>query len=375
MTIAQDDTPEAGPGQRIADAFADFQDDPLSILGTGVVQAIVIVFASFVIAKAADWLVTRILRRWTARTETLIDDQLVGYLHSPVVNSVIFLGLWTAAVRLELQPDVLKFTGAALATIATLLWAIFLVRASTLVLSAAARTPDRMRIVEDRTFPLFDNLAKVLIVVFAIYAVIQAWGWDATGWIASAGIIGIAVGFAAQDSLSNLFAGVLILLDAPYRVGDYINLESGERGMVVNIGLRSTRLRTRDDIEITIPNAVMGGARIVNETGGHTPKHRVRVKVSVAYGSDLARVEEILLSCTEDAEEICERPEPRVRFRTFGDSGLNIELLCWIPQPEARGRVLSVLNTRTHDRLLAAGIEIPFPKRDLYVKEMPGGGS
>ena len=196
-----------------------------------------------------------------------------------------------------------------------------------------------------------------------------------SAWLASAGIVGIAIGFAAKDTLANLFAGVFILADSPYKIGDYVVLDSGERGMVTHIGIRSTRLLTREDVEITIPNAVMGNTRISNESGGPHEKYRLRVKVGVAYGSDIDHVKDLLMTIATNEKDVCDSPEPRVRFRTFGGSSLDIELLCWVENPEVRGRVLDILNTAIYKCFNAEGIEIPYSKQDLYIKEMPDSSS
>ena len=105
---------------------------------------------------------------------------------------------------------------------------------------------------------LFDMLAKILLFCAAVYLIMLAFALDVTGWLASAGIVGIAVGFAAKDSLANLFAGIFIIADAPYKLGDFIMFEDGMRGRVTEIGLRATRILTRDDIEINIPNQLIG---------------------------------------------------------------------------------------------------------------------
>ena len=171
------------------------------------------------------------------------------------------------------------------------------------------------------------NRDKIIIIGAGIYFLFIAWQTDPTAWLASAGIIGLALSFAAKDSLANLFAGAFILADAPYKLGDFIILDSGERGKVTAIGLRSTRMLTRDDVEITIPNAVMGNTKITNESGGPYEKERIRIRVGVAYGTDVDRVEELLLNIALSHEEIVNMPEPRVRFRAFGESSLNLELL------------------------------------------------
>lgn len=160
-------------------------------------------------------------------------------------------------------------------------------------------------------------------------------------------------------------------MDAPYKTGDFIILDSGERGVVTQIGLRSTRLLTRDDVEITIPNGVIGNSKIINEAGGPSEKHRIRTAIGVAYGSDIDQVIEILASVAANNAEICESPAPRVRFRTFGESGLGFELLCWIERPVDRGRLSHELNCAIYKAFAQNGIEIPYPQRDVHVRTMP----
>jgi small-conductance mechanosensitive channel len=228
-----------------------------------------------------------------------------------------------------------------------------------------------MAIVQPRTLPLFDILIKIAVVGGALYFALLAWNINVTGWLASAGIVGIAVGFAAKDTLANLFAGIFILADAPYKLGDFIVLDNGERGRVTDIGIRSTRILTRDDIEVTVPNAVIANAKIINETGGPHEKERIRVNVFASYECDVDHVRQVLLDCAQEVEHVCREPAPRVRFREFGDSGLRFELLSWIDEPVLRGRVLDQLNTTVFKRFREAGIEIPYAKHDVYVKQMP----
>ncbi len=116
------------------------------------------------------------------------------------------------------------------------------------------------------------------------------------------------------------------MADAPYKIGDFVVLDTGERGEITHIGIRSTRLKTRDDVEVTVPNSVMGNTKIINESGGPHEKFRIRVAVGVAYGSDIDKVREILMDIALNPMTVCEDPEPRVslspvrriqsRFRT-----------------------------------------------------------
>ena len=326
-----------------------------------------IVLGSFIVAKIADLVISRIARRATRKTKTEIDDQLIEVLHRPVFWSVVLLG--TASLPEVLEPPELLATvyHQIQQTIGITIWAIVTLRVVRIVLDGMSRNRQRSALFDDATTTLFRNLANVMVYGGAVYLLLEAWEIPVGPWIASAGIVGIAVGFAAKDTLANLFAGVFILIDKPYRIGDFVNLADGQRGMVTEIGLRSTRLLTRDDIEITIPNSVIGQETIINETGGPSTRSRIRLKVGVAYGSDLDLVQDTLYAIAMEHGEICTDPEPRVRFRAFGDSSLDFELLGWIEEPVLRGRILHEMHGKVYRKFAEVGVEIPFPQRDIHL--------
>ncbi len=334
-------------------------------------QAVVVVILSILIAKIADWIITRLITRWASRTATDLDDRIVEMLHRPLFLFVLFGGLALAADLLSLEGGLRTVTFGVLGTMAVFVGSGLAMRVSRLALETLGRSEHRFLFVDQRTLPLFRNLSNVLLLGAAAYFIFLVWRLDVTAWLASAGIVGIAVGFGAKDTVANFFAGVFILADAPYRIDDFIILDSGERGRVTHIGLRSTRILTRDDIEVTVPNAVMGNTKIINETGGPHEKERVRIKVACAYGSDIDHVKQELLDVAVRHGGVCSDPEPRVRFRSFGASGLELELLGWIDEPVLRGRIIDALNTEVYRRFNEENIEIPYAKQDVYVKEMP----
>ena len=139
--------------------------------------------------------------------------------------------------------------------------------------------------------------------IAGLFWVLAIWQINLTPLFASAGIAGIAVALAAKDTLANFFGGISLFMDNAYKVGEYIILESGERGEVVVIGIRSTRIKTRDDVIITIPNSIMANSKIINESAP-IPRFRIRVPVGVAYCSNLEKVEEILLAVMNANENI-----------------------------------------------------------------------
>jgi len=342
-------------------AWALLQQYPL-ILG------LLIILFGYVLGKTLQWLVTKSLQRLAAKTKTDFDDRLIPFLSAPILQTVVTLSL----ILVVMIPDTPStFDQAMIRLLVSLLlffWGRAWFRATHLALEVLGAQPDRFQAFQPRTVPLFEMGLKLFMLGVFAYIFMAIWGIDATAWLASAGVIGIAVGFAAKDTLANLISGVSIVADAPYKIGDYIVLDTGERGIVTNLGIRSTRLLTRDDVEVSIPNSVIGNAKITNESGGPWIKHRIRVPVGVAYGSNTEEVVAVLEQIARDCEGISDNPAPRVRMRAFGASSLDFELLGWIKHPELRGRVKHDLLMEIDRRFRQEGIVIPFPQRDVHVR-------
>ena len=340
-----------------------------SILDDPRVYAILMAGGALVAAGVIDWIFRVLVRRLARRTQTDVDDAIVKAIRRPLAVTVLLFGLWASFRGLALPDPVPFVTRGVLMSIAVLYWAIVVARIVSIILDALARR--ERSVVNVRTRPIYSLAARVLVVGAAAYFLLLAWNVDVTAWLASAGIIGIAVGLAAQQSLSNLFAGVSILTDAPYKIGDFLTLEGDMRGRVTQIGFRSTRILTRDDVEVIIPNSKLASAVIVNESGGPYERSRIRVPLSVAYGTDVEEARAILLDVarTASTEIVLDQPEnePVVRFLKLGETGLELELRVWIFLPEARTRVIDALNTQIYNRLRAASIEIPYPRRDVYM--------
>lgn len=335
------------------------------------VRGITVILITFTVASFITWLLFKILRKISSYTKFELDDQIVLLLRPPVYFTLLATGIYAGIDLMPISGDVGLLISRIIRTIGVIIWIYFFTRLASLLLKRLVGLSDKYAFIQRRTLTLFDNAAKIFIFGMGLYAIFVIWKIDMTAWLASAGIAGIAIGFAAKDTLSNLFSGVFILADAPYKVGDYIVLDRGDRGMVTHIGLRSTRILTRDDIEITVPNSIIGNSTIVNQSGGRHKKMRLRVKIGVAYGTDVDQVRTMLMEIAESEPLVCSSPGPRVRFRIFGASSLDFELLCWIDNPELRGRAMDKLNDAVYKRFTQESIEIPYAKQDLYIKGLP----
>jgi MscS family membrane protein len=337
-----------------------------------VVGGLIIALVFWVLGISFRSLLVNLVGRITGLTHSTIDDAVLLVLRKPIFTTIFFFGLSlaVAVADLPLGGDIIVKL---LVSVIIASWMIAIIKISTLVLESLSKV-SRFQLIEPRTVPMFDLTCKLVVIMIGSYVLLMIWGINPVGWLASAGIAGLAIGFAAKDTLANLFSGFFIVADAPYKIGDYINLDSGERGKVSAIGLRSTRLLTRDDVEITIPNGVIANAKIINESGG--PKNvRIRILVGVAYGSDVDQVVDLLLKVGTEHPEVSTAPEPRVRLRGFGASSLDFNLLCWIDHPQDRGRISHELHMTIYKTFLEEGVEIPYSKHDLFIKEMPALGA
>ncbi len=335
------------------------------------VQAVVIALLFGLLAYIIRrFVLNTVGRKLAARLSAGADNQIITMLNQPVFVTIICMGLIIALSSSWPDSVIADIAVLLTASALTLAWLGFGFRLVS-ALTSAMSVNTRVTLVNDQSKPLLSIVFKVLIILIGVYALFVLWGVNPVGFLASAGIAGIAIGFAAKDTLANLFSGFFIIADMPYKLGDYINLDTGERGMVTHIGLRSTRLLTRDQIEVIIPNGVIGNAKIVNETGGPSSKLRLRLAVQASYNADLEEVCEVLSEVAAHHPGVCKEPEAAVRVRGFADSGVNIELLCWIDEPALRGRTLHQLYLATRQAFRERDLEIPYPKREIYLQ----GGS
>jgi MscS family membrane protein len=330
-----------------------------------------IVGLAVLVAAILHLIVLPLLHRLTRKSRTDMDDHVFQRIRPPVLQS-IFLGAIHFAV-VDFVPDeaIDARSDQIAATLLVLIWGKALLDVSTIVFRKLSANAERFSWIQPQTLPLVQFGFKILVFSTQAYMILTAWHISLTSWLASAGVLGIAVGFAAKDTLANFISGVFILADAPYKVGQYIIIDGNTRGVVTEIGMRSTRLLTRDNVEVTVPNAVIGNAKIVNESSGPSQRMRIRVPVSVAYGSDVDQVREILVGCTVEVPHVSTEQPTAVRFMVMGESGLNFEIRTWATHPVFRGRIIDEINTRVYKALEEKGVEIPFPQRDLHIKSWP----
>lgn len=334
---------------------------------TQVVGILIILICTVLSAKIIDLFITKILRAIVKKSKIKVDDVLIEIMHRPIINTILLSGLLFAVNWSEFHSKIIFALAAVIKTVI-----LFIVWRTINKLLKEIFSHWRNNQAYNKDFVnLFEKSGHIVLVVSCISLFFILWKIDITPIVASAGVLGLAIAFAAKDTIANLFGGVNIFIDRPFKTGDYIILETGDRGEVIEVGVRSTLILTRDDIQISMPNSVIVNSKIINESAPE-PRFRVRIKVGVAYGSDIDHVEKVLLDVAVSNNSVASYPDPRVRFRTFGDSSLDLELLCWVNEPSIRGRVIHELNKMVYKEFNKNNIVIPFPQRDVHIQSSDG---
>jgi small-conductance mechanosensitive channel len=342
--------------------------ETMQISSSPYANALLSILVFFVIAKIADLLIDKVLRKFGGFTRTGIDDRVIDLIRRPIFFTIIITGVILSVRSLEPAKNIVFYAEGILYSVLAVIWCIAAIRIGNAIIERAVLRVSDVTGMRRDIIPLVENVSRIVIIVAAAMVVLSLWQINITPLIASAGIAGAAVAFAAKDMIANFFGGISVFVDKPFKIGDYIVLDKGERGEVIAIGVRSTRIKTRDDVLITIPNSIVANSKITNESAP-MPNFRLRVPVSVAYGSDIDLVQATLLSVAGRNENVLADPAPLVRFREFGESSLNFELLCWVKEPAIRGIAMHELNCAVYKAFGEAGITIPFPQRDVHIRD------
>lgn len=339
-----------------------------ALYGLPLWQATVVLLGLSVVGTVVfEVVVLRIARRLVGRTESRVDDIVFQELRLPVLVTVGLAGVYllsmtpaaSATALGAFDVDKLLARPALSAIIVSWAWA-----ANQIVNRSVTEVADAGKRYEFA--PVFSNVWTLVVLVGTAFALLTLWRIDITPLLGAAGIAGIAIGFAAKDTVANFFGGLALYFDDTYKVGDFVELETGEAGTVVKVGIRSTTLLTRSEVLVTVPNSMLNAGKVINLSAPGRRK-RIKVPISVAYGSDPDEVEALVLALAAEEDLVLERPEPRMRLRRLGDSALEYELLCWVPAPNREGKARHRLNRAAYAALREADVEIPYPKRDVSV--------
>lgn len=210
------------------------------------------------------------------------------------------------------------------------------------------------------------KISHYIIMVLAVLVILSTIGVNLNSLTVIFGLLGVGIGFGLQNLAANFISGLIILVEQPIKVGDWVEINNRE-GAVTDINLRSTHIETNDAVHIIVPNRQILENNIVNNSQGK-PYFRVRTPVGVSYGSDMKLVHETLLDVARENSRTLSMPEPEVWLVGFGDSSVDFHVMTWITSPKERERLMSEIYMSAWWALKQKGIEIPFPQRDLHIR-------
>jgi len=338
------------------------------IIGNDYLKFLFILAVSVVAAVVAKTVFRQVLKPLTKKTKTKIDDLIIKSISSIIFYVVVILGFKIGIQHFNFGTEIYS----------SLVNSLFILIVVVMILRIitnfsrhwleewASKTESTA---DDRLIPLVGKILKVITIVLGIFFIFDTWDINLSPLLATAGIAGIAIGFAVRDSLANVLGGIQLVLDKTFKVGDKVQLDSGEMGVIMDIGIRSTKLRTYDNEVIFIPNGILANTKVKNFT---VPDLSIRVNVDfgVEYGSDPEQVRNVVLDAIKKVDTVIAEPEPAVHFMNMSDFSLDFVARVWVQNYNDAYVTKLEVTDEIYNALNKAKIGIPFPTRTVYTKKL-----
>lgn len=340
------------------------------IWGNPYFRFVAILLITIVIAFLAKIILKQVLKPLAKKTKTKIDDLIIKSLSSIIFYIVLLVGLKVILQNFEFRENLQTVFESVINT-------LIIIAVSLLLLKIIGNFSKQwMRewkfrtktTADERIIPLFQKLLKAMVIILAVVFIFNAWKINISPLLTTVGIAGLAIGLAVKDTLSNILGGLQLVLDKTFKVGDKVQLESGEMGTILDIGLRSTKLKTYDNEVIYVPNGYLANAKIKNFTHPDV-SIRVNVNFGVVYGSNTEKVQKVVLDAIKKIETVIEEPEPVVQFLKMSDFSLDFVARAWVKSYTDAYSTQIKMTDEIYNALNKANIGIPFPTQTIYTKK------
>jgi MscS family membrane protein len=353
-----------------------------------VAASFAIILLSLLLAKLLIFLLKKIIKPFVEKTKSNLDNKILNIVESATFRLIVLGGFYFAVNNLRygyllyeenaesflkksypLVDKFLLFADNILYLALILIVLLLTYRIITILFDWYAEKINAgdNRNLSGSLFPLLNKVSKVIMGALAVIIILSRFDVNISAFIVSLGVGSLAIALAAQDTISNMIAGFIIMIDRPFRIGDRIKYGS-ETGDVVEIGIRSTKILDFDNNLVIMPNNEIVKSKIVNVTYPNILT-RVVIEVGVAYGTDLKKVKEIMLRAANSHPLISKEIPPDVVLLEFGDSSLNIRLSARTDDYKNAWTMQCELRETIYEEFNKAGIEIPFPQRVIHMKK------
>ena len=332
--------------------------------------AVGILILSFVVVKMLYWIFSNVIRRLTSKTKTNLDDVLIDKLEKPLTYLVLILGYWISIHYLVFKEEVeLVLENVAyfllVIDVTAILSRIVDALITEIIMPISEKSDSSF---DNQLIPVIQKGVRSIIWILGIIIGLDNIGFDITAMIAGLGIGGLALALAAQDSVKNIFAGIMIFLDKPFRIKDRIQVD-GFDGTVEEVGLRSTRLRTLEGRIVTIPNSRFTDNSVTNVTS--QPTLKVKLNLGLTYDTDEVQMQkaiDILEDIVKNQEAITD--DYAAGFNGFGDFSLNILFIYYVKPDSHWLDTQTLVNKEVLRRFNKEGLEFAFPTQTILKKDI-----
>ncbi|MGA7826161.1 MAG: mechanosensitive ion channel domain-containing protein [Geobacteraceae bacterium] len=331
--------------------------------------ALLIIVVFWGLSRFFRYLFTKWVPKIARFTHTELDDRVVVRITPPIELLTMSAGLYLAILSLPLHDRVQFLLSGVIFIVNVLIFANITYRvADEFLFWYAKRVEERTGSkVGTQIFPLIRKVVTIFLVCAVLIVVLKHFGYDVLSLLTAMGLGSLAIGFAAKDTLANMISGFTLMIDRPFRIGDRIQLTTGKYGDVVDIGLRSTRIKTVDNTLLIIPNSELCNSTVLNMAFPDL-NSQGRISIGVAYGSDVETVKRIMWETAIENPDVLKDPSPVAYFQSFGDSALNMLLVFWVNDYTKIFSVTDQINLLLMTAFTKNDIQIPYPTRKVLLE-------
>lgn len=327
------------------------------------------ILGAIVLGRLVRCFAEKILPKLTAKTETQLDDVLVEVLKAPMLFALTLVGFWIGIKRLSMPANVMEMIADAYKFLLVISATWFISRAVSTFINVVLKEKvnDESSRMDEHALSLIKKVSSFVIWSIGVITALNNAGVDVGALIAGLGIGGVAIALAAQDTAKNIFAGMMILFDRPFKIGELITID-GTTGYVEDMGIRSTKLRTYSGQLVVIPNYKTADSNLTNIT--REPSRRIELNVGLTYSTtpeQMRQAMDILRNLPSSVTGIEEKV--KVYFTSFGDFSLNITCWYYIKKDSDLFETQSAVNLHVLDEFNAHGLDFAFPTQTLYVNK------
>jgi len=330
-------------------------------------STIIFILAGFISTLIIYYLSPKMIS-YLAKNRDINEEKITNRFQIPLIITIILLTILFSVSESTYYSYVESWFSSAIVTLIVLFWMRGIINIGSLIIEKTVKKEKESHDI----IPILDNIWIVFVILMVFVILLNIWEVNITPFLASAGVAGLIIGFAARDTIENFFGGLALYADQTYYTGDFIELDESTRGWVKEISIRSTLLHTLDGDSITIPNSKLHKSIIRNKSDPNSA-FRTPIEIGISYNSDPEKVQNILQETideliNEEDSIILSNPRPQIHLREFGDSSIRYEIFVWIRLPNQKPIIQNKINKKLYESLSEENVKIPYPQRTIHME-------